>query len=56
LVPEIELKGWWMSLWQPCEVIIALYADQATSEQLNSELKTDLDSERLPAGKFATNA
>jgi hypothetical protein len=56
LVPEIELEGWWTSLWQPCEEIIALYADHATSEQFHSELKTDLDIERLPSGKFATNA
>ncbi|WP_278342314.1 transposase, partial [Parageobacillus thermoglucosidasius] len=27
----------------------------ATSEQFHSEIKTDLDLERLPAGKFATN-
>jgi len=26
-----------------------------TSEQFHSELKTDLDLERLPAGKFDTN-
>jgi len=56
LVPEIELEGWWTSLWQPCEEIIALYADHATSEQFHSELKSDLDVERLPSGKFATNA
>ena len=56
LVPELELEGWWTSLWQPCAEIIALYADHATSEQFHSELKTDLDVERLPSGKFATNA
>ena len=38
------------------ETIIALYADHATSEQFHSEFKTDLDIERLPSGKFATNA
>jgi len=27
-----------------------------TSEQFHSELKTDMDIERLPSGKFATNA
>ncbi len=35
--------------------LIALYRDHATSEQFHSELKTDLDIERLPSGKFATN-
>ena len=29
--------------------------DHATSEQFHSEFKTDLDIERLPSGKFATN-
>jgi hypothetical protein len=33
-----------------------LYADHGTSEQFQSEFKTDLDIERLPSGKFATNA
>jgi hypothetical protein len=55
-VPEIELEGWWTSLWSPCEEIIAYYAEHATSEQFHSELKPDLDIERLPPGKFATNA
>jgi hypothetical protein len=56
LVPEIELEGWWTSLRSPCAEIIALYAEHATSEQVRSELKTDLDIERLPSGKFATDA
>jgi hypothetical protein len=56
LVPEIEIEGWWTSLWFDEESIIALYADHGTSEQFHSEFKTDLDIERLPSGKFATNA
>jgi hypothetical protein len=56
LVPEIEIEGWWTSLWADPEDIIALYADHGTSEQFHSEFKTDLDIERLPSGKFATNA
>jgi hypothetical protein len=56
LVPEVELEGWWTSLDLQCEEIIALYADHGTSEQFHSEFKTDLDIERLPSGKFATNA
>lgn len=56
LVPEIELEGWWTSLDLGPEDIIALYADHGTSEQYHSEFKTDLDIERLPSGKFATNA
>ena len=57
-MPDIEIEGWWTSLGE-CEAsdeqIIALYCDHATSEQFHSEFKTDLDIERLPSGKFATN-
>ena len=56
LVPEIDIEGWWTSLEYDEETIIALYADHGTSEQFHSEFKTDLDIERLPSGKFATNA
>lgn len=56
LVPDVEIEGWWTSLELDEETIIALYADHATSEQFHSEFKTDLDVERLPSGKFATNA
>jgi len=56
LFPQIELEGWWMSLELDQETIIALYADHATSEQFHSEFKTNLDVERLPSGKLATNA
>jgi hypothetical protein len=56
LVPEIDIEGWWTSLLFDEETIIALYAEHGTSEQYHSEFKTDLDIERLPSGKFATNA
>jgi hypothetical protein len=56
LAPEITLEGWWTDLDLPSEKVIALYRDHATSEQFHSEFKTDLDLERLPSGKFATNA
>jgi DDE family transposase len=55
LIPEIELQGWWTSLDLPETEVIALYRDHGTSEQFHSELKTDMDLERLPSGKFATN-
>ena len=35
--------------------VIQLYEGHATHEQFHSEFKTDLDIERLPAGKFATH-
>ncbi len=56
LVPEVELDGWWTSLDLEPQKVIALYADHGTAEQFHSEFKTDLDIERLPSGKFATNA
>ena len=58
LVPEITVEGWWTTLGEcvcPDQKVIALYCDHATSEQFHSEFKTDLDIERLPSGKFATN-
>ena len=56
LVPDIEIEGWWTSLSSNKETIIELYKGHALCEQYHSELKTDLDLERLPSGKFATNA
>jgi len=35
--------------------VIALYHDHGTMEQFHSEIKTELDLERLPSSKFATN-
>ena len=42
-------------LFLPYQQIIDLYSDHGTSEQFHSEFKTDMDIERLPSGKFATN-
>lgn len=56
VVPEIDLEGWWTSLDISEEAVIQIYADHGTSEQFHSEFKTDMDIERLPSGKFATNA
>lgn len=36
--------------------IDALYCAHGTSEQFHSEIKTDMDLERLPSGKMDTNA
>ena len=51
LVPEIEVNTYWTNL--PCQAqeVIGLYHDHGTSEQFHSELKSDLDIERLPSGK-----
>ena len=56
LLPEVTVEGWWTNLDIPEEKIISLYKNHALSEQFHSEFKTDLDLERLPSGKFATNA
>jgi hypothetical protein len=56
LIPEIELEGWWTTLDLPPKDVIRLYEDHGTSEQFHSEIKTDMDIERLPSGKFSTNA
>lgn len=55
LEPEIELSGWWTSLDLPADEVIELYKHHGTHEQFHSEIKTDLDLERLPSGKFDTN-
>jgi hypothetical protein len=56
LEPEVEVATWWTSLDLPVDEVIDLYHEHGTSEQFHSELKTDMDLERLPSGKFATNA
>jgi hypothetical protein len=56
LEPDITLEGWWTNLDLSANKVIDLYKQHATSEQFHSEFKTDLDLERLPSGKFATNA
>jgi hypothetical protein len=56
LVPDIDISTWWTSLKLPVKTIIELYHQHGTSEQFHSELKSDMDLERLPSGKFATNA
>jgi hypothetical protein len=55
LVPEIELQGWWTSLDIAPTEVINLYKHHGTHEQFHSEIKSDLDLERLPSGKFDTN-
>lgn len=59
LVPEVEIDTWWTSL-KPSQAtpqeVIELYHQHGTSEQFHSELKGEMDLERLPSGKFATNA
>jgi hypothetical protein len=59
LVPDVQVDTWWTTLPPtkvPAEQVIDLYHQHGTSEQFHSELKSDLDLERLPSGKFNTNA
>jgi hypothetical protein len=56
LVPIVGVDAWMTSLDLPEEKVIALYRDHGTSEQFHAEMKSELDLERLPSGKFATNA
>lgn len=48
LVPEIEADTYWTSLPDSAETIVHLYEEHGTSEQFHSEIKTDMDLERLP--------
>lgn len=56
LEPDIEVETWWTNLGDPDQVIINLYHAHGECEQFHSEIKTDMDLERLPSGKFETNA
>jgi|GEM_PF-575547 len=51
LFPEYRLEGWWASLDAKPEKVIELYREHATHEQFHSEIKSDLDLERLPSGQ-----
>jgi hypothetical protein len=54
--PDITLEGWWTSLCVHEDQVIRVHEKRGLSEQFHSEIKSDLDLERLPSGKFATNA
>ena len=56
LEADVEVDTWWTNLGDPDKEIIALYPAHGECEQYHSEIKTDMDMERLPSGKFNTNA
>ena len=56
LLPLTEVTAWITSLDLDEATIIGLYKDHGTSEPFHSEMKSELELERLPSGKFATNA
>ena len=49
LVPDVEVATYWTTLDLDSSRIEELYHDHATSEQFHSEIKTEMDLERLPA-------
>jgi hypothetical protein len=59
---EVTADTWWTSF--PAEGadavsnedIIKSYCEHGTSEQFHSEIKTDMNLERLPSGRFDTNS
>lgn len=56
LLPDIEVNMWWTNLGWTDDEVIESYHAHGECEQYHSELKTDMDVERLPSGKFETNA
>lgn len=52
---EIDVETYASNLPESPLDIIELYHNHATSEQFHSEVKTDMNVERLPSGKLATN-
>ena len=55
LEPELEVNTFRTNLDLSDEDVIANYHAHGRCEQYRSELKTDMDLERLPSGKFETN-
>jgi len=55
LAPDIELNLFWTNTGFSDDTLIELYHKHGESEQFHSEIKTDMDVERLPSGKFDTN-
>ena len=55
LIHEIEVESYWTNLGETPEDVIALYHDHGTSEQFHSEIKSDLNIERLPSNNYEVN-
>lgn len=56
LPADIEVETWWTNLDKSDYEIIKLYHAHGECEQYHSDVKNDMDVERLPSGKFETNA
>ena len=51
LEADVEVDTWWTHLGDPDKEIIALYHAHGECEQYHSEIKTDMDMERLPSSQ-----
>jgi hypothetical protein len=56
VLPEVTVDTYWTSLEDDPWHVILLYHDHGTCEQFHSEIKSDLDLERLPSEHFSTNS
>lgn len=52
---SVDVDMYWTNIGLSDRDVIGLYHAHGESEQYHSEFKTDMDVERLPSGKFATN-
>lgn len=55
LPADLEVNTWWTNTGMTDAEVIQNYHAHGECEQFHSEIKTDMDVERLPSGKFATN-
>ena len=55
MFPKVDVNTWWTNLGLTDSEVIELYHAHGECEQFHSEIKTDMDVERLPSGKFETN-
>lgn len=56
ITPDREIDLYWTTLDDiKYDKVIKLYQKHGTSEQFHSEIKTDMDLERLPSGDFKLN-
>ena len=55
VIPKVDCDMYSVNIDFADETIIELYQKHGEMEQYHSEIKTDLNAEQLPSGKFATN-
>lgn len=55
LPSDLEVNTWWMNIGMTDAEVIQNYHAHGECEQFHSEIKTDMNVERLPSGKFDIN-